>query len=563
MAELTRSYVHGAGTEPLLGETIGTYLERVGATRPDGLALVDRGQGARLTWRQLDDRVGEIAAAFLGLGLAPGERVAIWAQNRVEWVLTQFATARAGLVLVNINPAARGGEVKDFLHQVEARALVVQDAFKTSDYIGMVNDMLPELAGSEPGGLRAAALPELRWIIRLGESASPGMLRFEELAGRADEPARARLRQLAGQVQFDDPVNIQFSNATGGKPAGATLTHHNILNNGFVVGRTLRLGEADRVCLPVPLFHCFGMVMGNMACLAHGSTMVYPGEAFDPLQTLEAVAAEACTAVYGVPAMFKAMLEHERFAEFDLSSLRTGIMAGAPCPIETMRQVISAMHMEQVVIGYGMTETSPVSFMSDVDDSVEHRVSTVGTIRPHTEAKVIDGDGRVVPPGVTGELCTRGYNVMRGYWGNPALTRQVIDAAGWMHTGDLAQIDGAGYCRIVGGIKDMVIRGGENIYPAEVEEFLAGHPAIAEAVVVGVPDERMGEELCACLRLEPGATLDADGVRDYCRENIAHYKVPRHVRLYRDFPGSTGRALKFMLREESLRALGLEAADPD
>lgn len=558
MARLTRSYVHGVGEQPLIGETLGTRLESTAAAQPDSLALVDRQHGVRWTWRELRTRVDDAAAGMLALGMEPGDRIAIWAQNRWEWTVTQFAAARAGLVLVNLNPAARTDEAREQLQLVTPRALVVQDAFKTSDYLAMVREMLPEVDSREPGTLNSAILPGLEWVIRLGNGSSPGMIRFADLPGHADDATRARLRQLADEIQFDAPVNIQFSNATGGKAAGATLTHHNILNNGHIVGQTLRLGSTDRVCIPVPLFHCFGMVMGNMACLAHGSTMVYPAEAFDPSATLETIHDERCTAVYGVPAMFSAMLDHERFARFDPGSLRTGIMAGAPCPIDTMRRVMAEMHMHEVVIAYGMTETSPVSFMSGVDDDVGLRVATVGTICPHTEAKVIDGNGHIVPPDTTGELCTRGYNVMRGYWRNPTLTGEVIDAAGWMHTGDLARIDTNGYCRIVGGIKDVVIRGGENIYPAEVETFLAQHPAIAEAVVVGVPDERMGEEACACIRLEPGQQLDADGVRAYCRDSIAHYKVPKHIRFYERFPASTGGALKFMLRTETLEALGLE-----
>ncbi|MCP1674697.1 fatty-acyl-CoA synthase [Natronocella acetinitrilica] len=558
MEKLTRSYVHGVGAHSLIGETLGERLAQQAATRPEAIALIDRNQGVELTWRGLNARVDDLGAALLRLGLEPGDRIAIWAQNRVEWTLTQLAAARAGLILVNLNPAARAAEVSDHLALVGARALVIQDAFKSSDYIAMCRELMPELDTARPGSLRSTALPELRWVIRLGDEITPGMLNFDGLTDALEANDRKRLRQVAEAVQFDDPVNIQFSNATGGKAAGATLTHHNILNNGYIVGETLRLGEADRVCLPVPLFHCFGMVMGNLACLAHGSTMVYPGEAFDPLDTLEAISEHRCTAVYGVPAMFKAMLEHERFGALNLDTLRTGVMAGAPCPVETMRQVMTDMNMEQVVIAYGMTESSPVSFMSDVDDPVERRVSTVGTIRPHTEVKIVDSEGRIVPPGVSGELCTRGYNVMRGYWNNPELTAQVIDAHGWLHTGDLAQIDEDGYCRIVGGIKDMVIRGGENIYPAEVEEFLLTHPAVSEAVVVGVPDERMGEELCACLRLEPGKTLTPEDIREHCKGRIAHYKIPRHVRVYERFPGSTGRALKFMLRGESLEALGIE-----
>lgn len=559
METLTRCYVHGTGTRPLLGETIGEQLAKQAARRPDMTALIDRSRSVQLDWQTLDARVDGVAAGLLRLGLVPGDRIAIWAHNCADWTITQLAAARAGLVLVNVNPAARVAEVRDQLGMVGARALIIQDRSRTSDYIAMARELNPVLATAGEDASLNDALPDIRWVIRFGTGSINGFHNFEDLPVSLEPADRERLLAAKALVRFDDPVNIQFSNATGGKAAGATLTHHNILNNGAIVGDTLRLGETDRVCIPVPLFHCFGMVMGNLACLVHGSTMVYPGEAFDPMETLNCISEHRCTAVYGVPAMFKAMLEHERFNSVNLHTLRTGIMAGAPCPIETMRQVMSDMHMEQVVIAYGMTESSPVSFMSDVDDPVERRVSTVGTIRPYTEVKIVDGDGQVVPPGVSGELCTRGYNVMRGYWNDPDLTRRVIDADGWLHTGDLAQIDEQGYCRIVGGIKDIVIRGGENIYLTEVEDFLTGHPAVAEAVVVGVPDPRLGEALCACLLREPGTTVDADGIRAYCADSIAYYKVPRHIRVLDRFPDSTGRALKFLLREESLRELGLES----
>jgi fatty-acyl-CoA synthase len=560
MTKLNRSYMHGTGTTPLTSATLGDLLEAGVAAHPDQLVLVSRAQGIRWTWRELARRVDAFAAGLLALQLRPGERIAIWANNRAEWLIAQLAAAKAGLILVNINPAARRGEVQQFLNLVEASALIVQDRFKTSDYIAMVQEIVPELAQAEPGRLSCAAVPSLRLVIQLGEAPVPGMLAFSEVAERALPEHQRELAETAARVQCDDPVNIQFSSAAGGKPAAATLSHHNIVNNGFFVGQTLRLGASDRVCLPVPLFHCFGMVMGNLACLTHGSTIVYPGEGFDPAETLATVAAERCTALYGVPAMFAAVLDHERFAEHDLSSLRTGIMAGAPCPIETMRRVVRDMHMEQVTIAYGMTETSPVSFMSDIDDSLERRVSTVGTIRPHTEAKVIDAEGRIVPPGTVGELCTRGYNVMLGYWNEPARTAQVIDAAGWMHTGDLARLDDEGYCNIAGGLKDMVIRGGENVYPAEIEEFLLTHPSIAEAVVVGVPDARLGEEICACLRLQPGAELSEAALRAFCQDQIAHYKIPRYVRCYPQFPASTGRALKFLLRQQVMAELRLKEA---
>jgi fatty-acyl-CoA synthase len=552
------SYVHGASRQPLLGETVGAFFEQTVQAYSEREALVCPDQGVRWTWRQLGEQVDAVAAGLLACGLKPGERLAIWAQNRSEWTVTQFAAAKAGLILVNINPAARKDELQQQLNQVGAAGLIVQDRFKTSDYLAMLSDLIPELAASEPGRLQCEAVPTLRLLVHLSEDAVPGMLTFAGLARQGSEQHRQQLQEIAPTIDFDDPVNIQFSSATGGKPAAATLTHHNILNNGFFIGETLRLSPADRICIPVPLFHCFGMVMGNMACLTHGSTMVYPGEAFDPAQTLQTIAAERCTGVYGVPAMFIGMLEHESFGSHDLGSLRTGIMAGAPCPVETMRQVIRDMHMEQVVIAYGMTESSPVSFMSDVDDPVERRVSTVGTIRPHVEVKIIDDQGRIVPRGQAGELCVRGYSVMRGYWGDASRTAQVIDPQGWLHTGDLAKLDADGYCSIVGGIKDMVIRGGENVFPVEVEEFLLRHPAVAEAVVVGVPDPRLGEELFACIRLADGSELTEAELRAFCKDQIAHYKIPRYIRFYEQLPASTGRALKFMLREQAMAELGLE-----
>lgn len=561
MTELERSYVHGVGTASLIGEPIGRFFDRTAASRPDGDALVARHQGVRWTWRTLRERVDAFAAGLLDTGLTPGDRVAIWVQNRAEWTVAQFATAKAGLILVNINPAARTGELQEQLNTVGARALILQDSFKSSDYIAMIRELAPELSGSAPGRLQCRAVPSLEVVIRLGEGRTDGMLHFDDVLGRAADAARERLDEIGREIRFDDPVNIQFSSATGERPAGATLTHHNILNNGYFIGGTLRLGESDRICIPVPLFHCFGMVMGNMACLAHGATMVYPEDAFDPEATLAAIAEERCTACYGVPAMFIGMLEHERFDDYDLSSLRTGVMGGAPCPIETMQQVVRDMHMQEVTIAYGMTETSPVSFMCDIDDSIERRVSTVGTVRPYVEAKIIDARGRIVPVDTPGELCIRGYNVMRGYWEDPDYTDRVIDRAGWMHTGDLAKLDAAGYCNIVGEVKDTIIRGGENVSPSEVESFLAGHDAVAEAIVVGVPDRRMGEELCACVRLEPGHALDADDLRAFCRDRIAHYKIPRYVRTYQAFPDSSGRALRYLLREESLADLGLAEAE--
>jgi fatty-acyl-CoA synthase len=562
MTDLAASYVHGAADEPLLGQTIGQALERAAAAWADHPALIARAQGIRWTWRELRDHADAFAAGLLALGLRRGDRIGIWSLNRAEWALTQFAAARAGLILVTINPAYRLSELEFALNKVGCAALVTATAFKTSDYIGMVNTLAPELAASVPGQLSAARLPQLRTVIQIGGPPVPGAIAFDEVTARGGEAERAKLREIASQNQFDDAVNVQFTSGTTGSPKGVTLTHHNILNNGYFVGRTIRLTAADRVCIPVPLYHCFGMVMGNLACLTHGACMVYPGEGFDPLATLQTVAEERCTALYGVPTMFIAELDHPEFARFDLSTLRTGIMAGAPCPIEVMRRVVAQMNMRDVTIAYGMTETSPVSFQSAVDDLLERRVSTVGRIHPHLEVKIVDAEGRVVPHGQPGELCTRGYSVMLGYWGEAEKTAEVIDAARWMHTGDLATLDGEGYCNIVGRIKDMVIRGGENLYPREIEEFLFRHPKIQDVQVFGVADPKYGEELCAWIRLREGETMSEEEVRDFCRGQIAHQKIPCFIQFVDEFPMTvTGKIQKFMMRREVEERLGLKRAE--
>jgi fatty-acyl-CoA synthase len=552
------SYDHGTSPSRLIGETIGGAFDRTVARFPEREALVVRHQDVRWTWAELGRRVDALAAGLLSLGLEPGDRIGIWAPNCSEWVLTQFATAKAGLILVNINPAYRRTELEYALNKVECKALVLAPALKTSDYLAIVNDLVPELASSAPGALRSAALPSLRAVLRLGAERTPGMLSFDEVAVAGGDPERARLAELAGTLQFDDPINIQFTSGTTGFPKGATLTHRNILNNGFFVAEAIRLTHEDRMCIPVPLYHCFGMVMGNLGCVTHGATMVYPADAFDPLSVLQAVQDERCTALYGVPTMFIAELDHPRFAQFDLRTLRTGIMAGSPCPIEVMKRVQAQMNMREVTIAYGMTETSPVSTQSSVDDPLERRVSTVGRVQPHIEVKIVDGAGRIVPRGVAGEFCTRGYSVMRGYWNDEARTREAIDEAGWMHTGDLATMDDEGYVNIVGRIKDLVIRGGENVYPREVEEFLYRHPKVQDVQVVGVPDPKYGEELCAWIRLREGQSCTAEEIREFCRGQIAHYKVPRHVRFVDAFPMTiTGKVQKYLMRRESIEALGL------
>src|SRR5579872_3730961 len=471
MPKLTQSYVHGVSMTPLIGETIGVHFDKMAARFADRDALIVRAQNIRWTYRELKAKVDALAAGLLALGLSPGDRVGIWSPNNAEWAVTQFATAKAGLMLVNINPAYRLSEVEYALNKVGCKALITAEAFKTGDYIAMLRELAPEIDRAAPGKLQAKRLPTLTTLIRIGGGETRGFLRFDDVLGMGGERHRAALAELAGQLQFDDPINIQFTSGTTGAPKGATLTHHNILNNGYFIGEALRQTDRDRVCIPVPLYHCFGMVLGNLACMTHGAAMVYPGEGFDPLATLEAVEAERCTALHGVPTMFIAEMDHPDFARFDLKSLRTGIMAGSPCPIEVMKRAVEQMHLGEITIAYGMTETSPVSFQSSTDDPLERRVATVGRIQPHLEVKIVDAEGRIVPRGTRGELLTRGYSVMLGYWNDAEKTGEAIDAARWMHTGDLATIDDDGYCNIVGRIKDMVIRGGENVYPREIEEF--------------------------------------------------------------------------------------------
>ncbi|MFZ5675734.1 MAG: AMP-binding protein [Pseudomonadota bacterium] len=547
MARLTQSYVHGVSDIPLIGQTVGAFFDMAARRWADCDALIVRHQKVRWTYAELKRKVDDFAAGLLALGLEPGDRVGIWSPNNAEWVITQLATAKAGLILVNINPAYRLAEADYALNKVACKALVTASQFKTSDYVGMLNQLLAD-----------GRLPHLETIIRIG-GAAPGMLGFDDVPGRAAPEHHQRLSELGRRLQFDEPINIQFTSGTTGYPKGATLTHHNILNNGFFIGETMKLTEKDRICIPVPLYHCFGMVLGNLACITHGSAMVYPGEGFDPLAVLETVAAERCTGLYGVPTMFIAELGHADFKKFDLSSLRTGIMAGSPCPIEVMKRVVNEMHMEDVTICYGMTETSPVSFQTSPADPLEKRVGSVGRIHPHVEVKIVDADGRIVPPGEAGELCTRGYSVMRGYWDDAEKTDEAIDAARWMHTGDLATLDEEGYCNIVGRIKDMVIRGGENIYPREIEEFLYKHPKVQDVQVIGVPDRKYGEELCAWIRLKTGVECTDEEIRGFCQGQIAHYKIPRYVKFVDAFPMTvTGKIQKYLMREEARRELGLE-----
>ena len=558
MARLTQSYVHGASTVPLIGDTIGVYFDAAARRWRDRPALIVRQQNIRWTYGELQERVDALAAGLLALGLSPGDRIGIWSPNNAEWVITQFATAKAGLVMVNINPAYRVYELEYALNKVGCKALITAERFKTSDYLGMLRELMPEIERSTQGQVRAKRVPALATLIRIGAGDTPGYFRFDDVLAKGGDRHRAMLAELQPKLQFDDAINIQFTSGTTGAPKGATLTHHNILNNGYFIGEAQRLSDQDKVCIPVPLYHCFGMVLGNLACITHGAAMVYPGEGFDPLATLETVEAERCTALYGVPTMFIAELGHPEFKRFDLKSLRTGIMAGSPCPIEVMKRCVDEMNMREVTIAYGMTETSPVSTQTSYDDPLERRVGTVGRIHPHVEIKIVDGDGRIVPIGMPGELCTRGYSVMLGYWDDADKTAQAIDKARWMHTGDLATIDAEGYVNIVGRIKDMVIRGGENVYPREIEEFLFRHAKIEAVQVIGVPDTKYGEELCAWVKLKPGMTATPAEIQEFCKGQIAHYKVPRYIKFVDAVPMTvTGKVQKFLMREQMSKELGV------
>src|SRR5215813_9002306 len=538
-AEVMLSYSHGASGSALLGETIGANLRRIAAAHPRAEVLVDAPTARRWTYAAFDAETDTLARGLIASGLRIGDRVGIWAPNCAEWVLMQYATAKAGVILVNINPAYRSHELGFALRQSGVRVLVSAQRFKTSDYRAMVEEVRPDL-------------PDLEDVIYLGTPQWDAL----PLAGRSSTDAAASdpLAEREASLSFDDPINIQYTSGTTGFPKGATLSHHNILNNAFFIGEGCRYTPADRVCIPVPFYHCFGMVLGNLACTTHGSAIVIPAPGFDPAQTLSTVQAERCTSLYGVPTMFIAELALPDFGSYDLSTLRTGIMAGSPCPVEVMKRVLSEMHMTEVTICYGMTETSPVSTQTTADDDMDRRVSTVGRVHPHVEVKIIDPEtGRVLPRNTPGELCTRGYSVMLGYWDERSQTAGVIDAARWMHTGDLAVMDAAGYLNIAGRIKDMIIRGGENVYPREVEEFLYTHPVVEEVQVIGVPDAKYGEELCAWVKLRPGTELSLEELRDFCTGQIAHFKIPRYLRITDEFPMTvTGKVQKFVMRDVSI-----------
>ena len=555
------SQVKGRTDATLSQATIAQFLADTVQRFAQQEAVVFREQGLRWSWAQFQAEVDALAAGLLALGLRVGDRVGIWSPNRAEWLVTQFATARAGLVLVNINPAYRVAELEYALNLSGCRAIITAEQLKSSKYLEMLQRLAPELATCTAGALKSNRLPSLQMVIRLGDERTPGMLNYADVLeqGRTNVDVAA-LDALGAGLSCHDAINIQFTSGTTGNPKGATLTHHNVVNNARFIAQAMNFSEADSLCIPVPLYHCFGMVLAVLACVSTGATMVFPGESFEPVATLQAVSEERCTALHGVPTMFIAELDHPRFAEFDLSRLRTGIMAGSPCPIETMKRVIAEMHLSEITIAYGMTETSPVSFQSSTTDPLERRVSTVGRIQPMLEAKVVNAEGQVVPVGDKGELLVRGYSVMQGYWGDEERTRETVQD-GWMHTGDLATIDAEGYCNIVGRAKDMLIRGGENVYPREIEEFLFRHPKVQSVQVFGVPDAKYGEEICAWIVPKPGQTCTEDEIRDFCRDQIAHYKVPRYIRMVQDMPMTiTGKVQKFVMREQMMAELKLVQA---
>lgn len=559
---MSLSYTSGISDKPLLGITIGDMLDQTAAKYPDNEALVVKHQNIRYTYRQFQQKINDCARALIAIGIKKGDRVGVWAPNCAEWTIVQFATSKIGAIQVNINPSYRVHELAYALNQSGCVCIVTATQFKTSEYTKMLYELAPELNDCEPGALVSAKLPALKTVVRLHSAASAGMYSWVELLNKKEAVSEAELTRIQGTLSADEPINIQYTSGTTGYPKGATLSHHNILNNGYLVTEIMRFTDKDRLVIPVPLYHCFGMVMGNLGCVVQGATIIYAGDGFEPEAVLKTVEEEKATALYGVPTMFIAELEHPNFEKYDLSSLRTGIMAGSSCPVEVMKKVNTMMNMKEVEIAYGMTETSPVSTQTRHDAPLEKRVSTVGRVLPHTEIKVIDPEtGQVVPRGEKGELCTRGYCVMLGYWEDEEKTKAAIDAARWMHTGDLAIMDAEGYLNIVGRIKDMVIRGGENVYPREIEEFLYQHPKVSDVQVIGVPDKRFGEEIMAWVKLKEAETCTSDEIKDFCKGQIAHYKVPRYVKFTEEFPMTvTGKIRKVEMREVSIRELGLADA---
>ncbi len=554
------SYAFRGSEKPLIGKTIGEMFKEIAHKYPDNDAVISIHQNRRYTYRQLEQEVDRTAKGFIALGLKKGDRLAIWATNIAEWIITQFATAKVGIILVNINPAYRTHELEYALRQSETQAILLMDRFKTSDYVNMFYEVCPEAKTSKPGQIHSEKLPFLRTAILIRGEKQPGMYSWEEILKLGDEIDDDAILEIEDSLDFDDPVNIQYTSGTTGFPKGVVLTHHNLVNNGYFIGECMDFTDKDRLCIPVPFYHCFGMVLSNLACMTHGATMVLPAEYFDPVSTMVAVEKERCTALHGVPTMFVAELEHPDFKKFDFSSLRTGIMAGSPCPIEFMKKVNTLMNMREVVITYGQTEASPGITMSSTDDSIDQRVSTVGRPMPHTEMKIVDPKtGKMVPRGDTGEICARGYMIMRCDYNNPVATDQAVDKEGWLHTGDLGTLDSEDYCKITGRLKDMVIRGGENIYPREVEEFLYTHPAISDVQVIGVPDMKYGEELMAWIKLKEGQKATPEEIKAFCKGKIAHYKIPRYIKFVDGFPMTvTGKIQKYKMREESIKELGLE-----
>lgn len=550
------SYAHGASNIPLKGLTVGRLLGATTAQFPDNEAIIVPYQDVRWTYRELNRQADEMAAGLLALDLEPGDCVGVWAPNMAEWVVLQFATAKAGLILVNVNPAYRLSELEFALNQAGVKALVTVPSFKTSNYLDMLAELMPELAQAVPGKLNSESVPSLRWVITLGEVTASGTLTYLALMKGATDTSRKRVKDLVTELQFDDPINIQFTSGTTGRPKAATLSHHNIVNNAYFTGLQMKLTDADRMCIPVPMYHCFGMVLGTLCCVAHGATMVFASAGFDATAAMEVVETEHCTVFHGVPTMFIAALDSPGFKGRDLSALRTGIIAGAPCPAELMKRIMDEMHMTQITIAYGMTETGPVSTQTSVDDPIERRVETVGRVLPHTEIKVVDPEGRITPRGTAGELLTRGYCVMPKYWNDPEKTEKAIDEARWIASGDIAIVDEEGFFQIVGRIKDMLIRGGENIFPREIEDFLYTHPAIEQVEVIGAPDEKYGEEVCAWIKLREGKSATAEEIREFCKNKIAHFKIPRYIKFVDSYPMTiTGKVQKFVMREQMAKEL--------
>jgi len=558
--KVSHSYAFRGSEKPLIGKTIGDMFDEIAETYPDNDAIVSLHQGVRYSYRELQKELDRAAKGFIALGIKKGDRLAIWATNIAEWIITQFATAKAGIIMVNINPAYRTHELEYALRQSETQTLLLLDRFKGSNYAKMFYEVCPEAKTSKPGNIHSDKLPFLRTAVMIRGEKQPGMYSWDEVMTMGEAVPDEVLRERQDSLDFDDPINIQYTSGTTGFPKGVVLTHHNILNNGYFIGECMKFTEKDRLCIPVPFYHCFGMVLSNMACVTHGATMVLPAEYFDPVSTMAAVESERCTALHGVPTMFVAELEHPDFSKYDFSSLRTGIMAGSPCPIEYMKKVNTLMNMKEIVITYGQTEASPGITMSSTDDSLEMRVSTVGRPMPHTEIKIVDPKtGKIVPRGETGEICARGYMIMRCYYNNPVATDQVVDKNRWLHTGDLGILDENDYCKITGRLKDMVIRGGENIYPREIEEFFYTHPAISDVQVIGVPDVKYGEELMAWVKLKKGACTTPEEIKAFCKGKIAHFKIPRYIKFVDDFPMTvSGKIQKFKMREMSIKELGLE-----